>query len=331
MARKDYDKKTVTCYLPSNLEKQVQAYCTENELTRKAKDEDGNETIEPRWGTGIVKILEDYFNSQVQSTVQDETAQTEQAKPPASPTLEKRVDDLEEDNVDLRKKLNRLFNIINKDLPQRYVAKDATYSTTTPTTTETPDTEKTGENIDSDTDKNLETEEAKENADAPTIDVESTATYSTIASQNNETPTSEESGGIEPNQRENGEEATIPQTQGKFGHHNESLATEEAKESAIAPPETLDKQLAKDERLLDAIAEYIPAKKLKPLADCFLQLLKEYGIEEDSFKIPTRAEARYIKSFLGLSNEPRPKEGTKFRRAADVLLEAYEVAKDRKF
>lgn len=74
MARPGYDKKVVTCYLDSTLENQVREYCTNNGLIRKAKDKEDNETIEPRWGSGIVAILEEYFNNQVQDTVQTETS-----------------------------------------------------------------------------------------------------------------------------------------------------------------------------------------------------------------------------------------------------------------
>lgn len=229
MARKDYDKKTVTCYLPSYLEKQVQAYCTEHELTRKAKDEDGNETIEPRWGTGIVKILEDYFNSQVQSTVQDNvqgTVQTQvqsdvqstvqstvqdetrEAKSQKAPTLEKRVEILEAELESLQEDTltRQEFHGWASPLPQ-YIA---------------------------------QTEE-------------------TTTTQNNETPTSEESGGIETQQREHGE-APLSQIEGKFGQHStdstdnalteetdhgESLTTEEAEGSEIAPPEECQTYLIK--------------------------------------------------------------------------------------
>lgn len=211
MARKDYDKKTVTCYLPSYLEKQVQAYCTEHELTRKAKDEDGNETIEPRWGTGIVKILEDYFNSQVQSTVQDNvqgTVQTQvqsdvqstvqstvqdetrEAKSQKAPTLEERVALLEEEIKSLQEDaLTRQdFNGWASPFP------------------------------------------------SPTGETEETTT-----THNNETPASKESGGIEAQQREHGE-APLSQIEDKIRHqsttstttalteegdHSESLTTEE--------------------------------------------------------------------------------------------------------
>ena len=88
----------------------------------------------------------------------------------------------------------------------------------------------------------------------------STSTAHTDCTNNNETPASEKkSGGIEPNQHEDGE-TTIPQEKDKCGHHStdstddahteesdysESPATEESEGSAIAPmtQETLGKRL----------------------------------------------------------------------------------------
>ncbi len=94
--------------------------------------------------------------------------------------------------------------------------------------------------------------------------------------------------------------------------------------------ETPEKKLANDERLLKAIAEYIPEgepkDKLKPLADIFVRLLKEYGIEDESFCFTKTKEADCIKSCLGLEGKKRPKEGGKFYRAANILLEAYQIA-----
>lgn len=107
---------------------------------------------------------------------------------------------------------------------------------------------------------------------------------------------------------------------------NNEPPTTEDEGSAIAQTETPEKQLANDDRLLNAIAQYLPDAKLKQLADIFLELLKEYGIEEKSLKFPTRAEAKYIKSFLGIAGRPRPKEGSKYYRAANILLEAYQIA-----
>lgn len=95
MARKDYDKKTVTCYLPKHLESRVQQYCTENNLTRKAKGDD--ETIEPRWGTGIVAILEEYFSGRVHGQVQDEVNSTVQDT--AQSQVQDKVDGTVQDNT----------------------------------------------------------------------------------------------------------------------------------------------------------------------------------------------------------------------------------------